>query len=53
MRWSVYRAMPSHVRIPLLQVNVQCIGDNVDAITNHEVLLPGQMYGMLLKVCHV
>jgi hypothetical protein len=26
------------------------MADNVDAITNHEVLLPGQLYGMLLKV---
>ena len=32
------------------QVNGQCIGDNVDALNNHEVLMPGQLYGMLLKV---
>ncbi len=33
-----------------MQVNEQCVSENVDAVTNHEVLLPGQLYGMLLRV---
>ena len=34
------------------QANEQCIGDNVDAAPNHEVLLPGVLMGFMIKVGH-
>jgi hypothetical protein len=40
---------PSIALLPLLQANSVCCEDNADALTHHELLLPGHLLCKFLK----